>query len=63
MKIAVITTTTSTVGMNTNGAKTVWLNGIICPVAFSTRFSALPCDACDRAIELESPLLQTDHAE
>ena len=39
------------------------LKGITCPVAFSTRFNALPCDACDNAIELDNPLLQTDHAE
>ncbi len=63
MNTAVITTTTSTVGMRTNDANTVSLNGMTWPVAFSTRFSALPCDACDNAIELDKPLLQIDHAE
>ena len=63
MKMAVMMTITSVVGMRTNGAKTVSLNGITWPVSFSTRFNALPCDACDKAIELDNPLLQTDHAE
>ena len=63
MKITAMTTTTSTVGMRTKGAKIVSLSGTTWPVAFSTRFSALPCEAWESAMELERPLLQTDQAE
>ena len=63
MKITAMTTTTRMVGMRTKGAKIVSLSGTTCPVAFSTRFSALPCEAWESAMELERPLLQTDQAE
>ena len=38
------------------GAKIDWLNGTMCPVIFSTMFSALPADACERGIEPDGPL-------
>ncbi len=64
MKIAVITTNQPARWvMNTKGANTVAPSGTTWPVAFSTRFSALPCEACESAIELDSPLLQIDQAE